>query len=160
MKSIALVSPLSVTAAKAQDVLLYGAGDRLKFVLYISALLALLLLVNPAHAASYHCTVEHRISQDRRSPPAELQRLKPTAELDEGNAGNGAVMSRCSFVPSVGKVTCDRYPVDHIAHDTFIGAKKFYVFRSQFDLQIFSSLRFVENNGRGGIATGTCTIHH
>ena len=160
MKSIALMFPLSVIAANVQDILLYGAGDLMKFFPFMSALLALVLFVYPAHAASYHCTVEHRFSEDRRSPPAELQRLKLTAELDEGNAGNGAVMSRCSFAPSVSKVTCDRYPVDHIAHDTLIDAKKFYVFRSQFDLQIFSSLRFVENNGRGGIATGTCTIHH
>ncbi|MBT2334692.1 hypothetical protein J7E49_12360 [Variovorax paradoxus] len=149
-----------MAAANAQDILRYGAGDRMNFVFFTSALLALVLFANPAFAASYHCTVEHRFSEDRRSPPAELERLKPTAEINEGNAGNGAVMSRCSFEPSVGKVTCDRYPVDHIAHDTFNDFKKFYVFRSQFDLQIFRSLRFVENNGRGGIATGTCTINH
>ncbi len=36
--------------------------------------------------------------------------------------------------------------------------KKFYVFRSQFDVQVYPDLSFIENNGRGGIAFGTCSV--
>ena len=36
--------------------------------------------------------------------------------------------------------------------------KKYYVFRSQFDVQVFSDLSFLENNGRGDIAYGKCEV--
>ena len=56
------------------------------------------------------------------------------------------------------KVTCDDYPISFIASDPHVGHKKYYVFRSQFDVQIFSSLLFVENNGRGTISFGKCKV--
>lgn len=65
-------------------------------------------------------------------------------------------LSRCSFAPSQGKDTCDDYAVDHTERDPNIGAVKYYVFRSQFDVQRFEDDSFVENNGRGGIAYGRC----
>jgi hypothetical protein len=59
-------------------------------------------------------------------------------------------VQRCGFTPSVGRVTCDRYEVDRVEVDGNVDIKKFYLFRAQFDVQLFSNLSFVENNGRGG----------
>lgn len=67
-----------------------------------------------------------------------------------------ATLKRCSFQPSARKITCDRYKVSHIEVDRNVNVKKFYLLRAQFDLQIFNDLSFIENNGRGGIAYGTC----
>ena len=36
--------------------------------------------------------------------------------------------------------------------------KKFYVFDSQFDVQLFADLTFVENDGRTGISFGKCQV--
>lgn len=68
----------------------------------------------------------------------------------------GAYLSRCSYALSVARVTCDRYEVDKVVLDDVAQIKKYYVFRSQFDVQLFANQSFIENNGRGGIAYGTC----
>lgn len=73
-------------------------------------------------------------------------------------SGGGAFVSRCSFSPSANKVTCDRYQVDKVVFDENAKIKKYYVFRSQFDVQLFSDLSFIENNGRGDIAYGKCRV--
>lgn len=66
-------------------------------------------------------------------------------------------VSRCSFQKSVGEVTCDSYGIDKIeVAPGFVDIKKFYYFAGQFDLQLFGGSSFIENNGRGSIATGTC----
>jgi hypothetical protein len=67
-------------------------------------------------------------------------------------------VQRCGFTPSAGRVTCDRYEVDRVEVDRNVNIKKFYLFRAQFDVQLFSNLSFVENNGRGGLAYGACKL--
>lgn len=69
-----------------------------------------------------------------------------------------AFVERCSFVASANRVTCDRYKVDPVVADKNVDFKKFYLFRSQFDVQIFRDLSFIENNGRGGLAYGVCKL--
>jgi hypothetical protein len=69
-----------------------------------------------------------------------------------------AFVERCSFVASVNKVTCDRYQIDQVVVDKNVDLKKFYLFKAQFDVQIFRDLSFIENNGRGGVAYGTCKL--
>ena len=66
------------------------------------------------------------------------------------------IISRCSFAPSQGRVTCDDLTVDHVEEDLSIGVKKYYVFASQYDLQVFPNMSFVENNGRESVTFGTC----
>ena len=55
-------------------------------------------------------------------------------------------------------MTCDRYPMDKVVLDENVKIKKYYLFRSQFDVQLFADLLFIENNGRGGIAFGRCRV--
>ena len=65
-------------------------------------------------------------------------------------------IERCSFSPSQNKVTCDKYQVDRVEVDKWVGIKKFYFFKGQFDVQLFPDMTFVENNGRGGVSYGKC----
>jgi hypothetical protein len=65
-------------------------------------------------------------------------------------------LERCSFTPSEKKITCDRFSVDRVEVDKFVGIKKFYYFTGQFDVQLYPDMKFVENNGRGGISYGKC----
>jgi hypothetical protein len=67
-------------------------------------------------------------------------------------------VSRCSYDRSVERATCDRYEIDKVVRDPYIGAKKYYLFQAQFDIQVFRNLSFVENDGRGGIAYGECEV--
>ena len=73
---------------------------------------------------------------------------------DRGDAGSE--VGRCSFEAGAGRVTCDFYKVDFVARDAFVGHLKYYYLQGQFDVQVFASGDFVENNGRGSIATGKC----
>lgn len=65
-------------------------------------------------------------------------------------------IGRCSFSKSDGRVTCDFYDVDFVERDANVGHAKYYNFASQFDVQVFADMSFLENNGRGGLAYGTC----
>ena len=65
-------------------------------------------------------------------------------------------VGRCSFEQVANRVTCDFYKVDFVASDAYTGHIKYYYLQGQLDVQIFSSGDFVENNGRGSIATGRC----
>lgn len=73
---------------------------------------------------------------------------------ERGDAGSE--VGRCSFDAGAGLVTCDFYKVDFVARDAYVGHLKYYYLDGQFDVQVFASGDFVENNGRGSIATGRC----
>lgn len=107
-----------------------------------------------ATAAELECTVTRKVDSERICSADDLARGKYSVRIDE--SGAGATVARCSFSPSATRVTCDKFPVGRIVKDSNIGVKKFYVFGSQFDVQVFKDLSFVENNGRGGVAFGTC----
>ena len=64
----------------------------------------------------------------------------------------------CSTLMHVkdGKLT--KVEGDLVFPDEYQKIKKYYRFRGQFDVQLFPSLFFVENNGRGGIAFGKCRV--
>ncbi len=72
------------------------------------------------------------------------------------DSSDPVIISRCSFAPSQGRVTCDDLAVDHVEEDPNIGVKKYYVFASQYDLQVFPGMSFVENNGRESVMFGVC----
>ena len=79
-----------------------------------------------------------------------MSRIKETPEV--------TILSRCSYSPSEGRESCDQYTVDHTVFDTNASIKKYYVFRSHFDVQLFSDLTMLENNGRGTVALGKCVV--
>ena len=122
-------------------------------------LLALALTLSvpaAAMAVEYDCKETRKVNADTVYAPEHLQRWQFSVGIAESQ--DRSSLSRCSFATSANKVTCDRYEVDRVAYDQNVKIKKFYVFRSQFDVQLFADLSFVENNGRGDIAFGQCRI--
>lgn len=118
---------------------------------------ALFFILHPsANATEFKCKVAKKLDDERQYTDEQLSKGNFSALIEE--KGSEAFVSRCSHSPSDEKVTCDRYKVDKIAFDEHIKSKKFYVFRSQFDIQLFSNLSFIENNGRGGISYGKCHL--
>ena len=115
-----------------------------------------LVVISPAQAADYSCKVEAKFDSERVYSQTHLQKYRFSVLIEE--RGNSAFLSRCSFTTSSQEVTCDRYEVDKVVFDEHVRIKKFYVFHSQFDVQVYSDLSFIENNGRGSIAFGTCSI--
>lgn len=123
---------------------------------FFSSLFCILFVALPASAAQYECIASKMFASGDSVDLDRVKKGKFSVKLEEGTGST--TVQRCSFARSVGKVTCDAYEVDKIQYDENIKAKKYYVFRSQYDLQIYSNLSFVENNGRSGIAFGDCAI--
>lgn len=107
-------------------------------------------------AAEYICTVTRKHDRDREYSQQQIEQYKYSNRIEDGRTE--AFVSRCSYVQSASKVTCDRYKIDHIAFDPNVKVKKYYFFSAQLDLQLYQDLSFIENNGRGGIAYGQCKL--
>ena len=110
----------------------------------------------PGSAVEYACEVTRKFDREREYTAEQIAKLQYSNRVEESN--ETAFISRCSFAPSAGKVTCDRYKIDRVSFDENMKIKKYYLFRSQFDFQFFDDLSFVENNGRGGVSYGKCTL--
>ena len=106
-------------------------------------------------SVEYYCRATKKFSFEKQYTSAELEKWQFATRVEE--IGGKAWLSRCSYsIIAGGKITCDRYEVDRIDYDSKAAIKKYYVFRSQFDFQIFSDLRSLENNGRGDVQYGKC----
>jgi len=116
-------------------------------------LISLLVTSSLAHSASYDCTVTKKYDFVRSYTQAQLDSLKFSVRIHDSGKPK---VDRCSVKPSEGKLSCDTYDVDRVEVDKHVGYKKFYLFKSQFDVQLFPDMKFIENNGRGGIALGVC----
>ena len=120
--------------------------------------LSLVLFSSVSFADNYKCTVTRKV--DFKYEYTREQLVQNQFEVLVHKRLGDVVLSRCSWSQSVKAHTCDTYDIDRIEVDEHIGARKYYVFSSQFDVQIFQDLKFVENNGRGGVAYGFCNDHH
>ena len=121
------------------------------------SLFTLLIIASLASKASAStiCIVQNKLDAFTGNvySAEQLKSMKFSLRLDT----EAQTMSRCSFQKSVGTVTCDTYNIDKVAAASgFVDIKKYYYFNGQFDLQIFNNYEFIENNGRGSIATGIC----
>jgi hypothetical protein len=111
-------------------------------------------------AATYRCEVQSATIFDTSLTVQVLSKtyLKGRQQHVIIEDGTKSFVQRCSLNPLVGKVECDRYEADRVTKDANINFKKFYFFKSQFDVQLLSDLSFIENNGRGGLAYGQCKL--
>jgi len=114
------------------------------------------LLPVSTNAAEYSCDVQVKRDYEYVYTSADLRKWKWSVKIVDN--GDSAVISRCSFSTSANSVTCDDYSADFVHQDPYIGVKKYYYFRGHFDVQLFSDLSFIENNGRGSIGRGTCRL--
>ena len=114
----------------------------------------LLLLFSPlVYSSSYECKVARKLDSDTIYSPSQIEQYKYSVKIKDEQKSE---LERCSYSSSQNKVTCDKYLVDKVEIDKFVGIKKFYFFKGQFDVQLFPDMNFVENNGRGGISYGKC----
>lgn len=119
-------------------------------------MILLVLIPLCVNAVEYHCSVKDKYNFQKVYTKEEIKKWNFTVRIEE--TGNNAYVYRCSYSIITSKETCDKYEMDRIEYDENIKAKKYYLFRSQFNVQLFSDLSFVEDNGRGGIAYGICKI--
>ena len=117
------------------------------------------LMTQSAYAATYECKVDKKYAADLSviQSKEEVEKSKFKITIKEGAK---VTLDRCSFAPSQNAVTCDTLEPDRVefTNTQFVKIKKFYVTKSQYDFQIFENLIFVENNGRGSIASGKCIV--
>lgn len=116
----------------------------------------LIILPSIVYSVEYKCSVIKKINSEHEYTAKEISKGQFSVLIKENN--DTSYLSRCSFVRSKNKVTCDRYEVNKISADKNLKIKKYYVFDSHFDVQLFSNLTFIENNGRGGIGFGKCQV--
>lgn len=113
-----------------------------------------LLLISPlVYSNSYDCKVTRKFDFQSEYTSSIIEKYQYSVKIKDTSKPE---LERCSFTPSQNKVTCDRYTVDRVETDKFVGIKKFYYFTGQFDVQLYPDMKFVENNGRGGISYGKC----
>ena len=115
-----------------------------------AAFVAMMLMIgSQAGAAEYKCAVTKKLGAEHNYTAADLNKWQFSVRVKD--YGDKAILSRCSFSSSAGRVTCDDYEATLVNSDPTAGHKKYYYFRGHFDVQIFANLDFVENNGRGSI---------
>ena len=114
----------------------------------------LLLLFSPlVYSSSYECKVTRKLDSETIYSSSQIEQYKYSVRIKDEPKPE---LERCSYSPSQNKLTCDKYSVDRVEVDKFVGIKKFYFFKGQFDVQLFPDMNFVENNGRGGVSYGKC----
>lgn len=120
------------------------------------AAILIFLIVNSAQASEYNCPVTKKFDPENTYTTEMIEKYQYMVKINQFS--HATYIARCSYSTSQGEITCDVYQPDHVVTDDRIGAKKFYFFDSQFDVQLFPDFTFVENNGRGSIAYGKCNI--
>jgi hypothetical protein len=129
---------------------------KIKMKSFMTCVFLFFLIPNLLHAVEYECMIEKKFDSEHIYTKKQIQKNRFLLKIQE--KGKKAILSRCSYANSENKVTCDSYEADQIVFDENMKIKKYYVFRSHFDVQLFNDLSFVENNGRGGISYGSCRI--
>jgi len=101
----------------------------------IILLLVLVILPFQVEAVEYSCQVNAKYDFGKVYTKDEIKKWQFGAKIED--SGNKAFISRCSYSSIDGKVTCDRYRVDRVEYDENVSIKKYYVFRSQYNIQLF-----------------------
>jgi hypothetical protein len=146
--------PIMATSRESRQFFFLLCGSKPGATMQYTWMLLVLLMPVLAAADAYECAVTRKVHIENEYTEAHLKQGQFSVKIEENE--EGAYLSRCSFVLSQGKVTCDHYKVDKVVQDPYIKVKKYYVFASQFDVQLFDNMTFVENNGRADIAFGKC----
>lgn len=120
-------------------------------VLFLSAL-------TNTFANTYVCTPNFQSVMGKPAANTDfVVKHKPFTKVFESN---GSIkIQRCSIPFGEDTHTCDTYDSDRFERDTNVNIQKFYVFKSQYDIQIFSDLSYIDNNGRGGFLIGKCKVN-
>lgn len=117
----------------------------------ILLIVALFLTPQVSYAAYTECKVTKKVHPTGVYTQEYINRVKPSVILSKSETKT--IFARCDLDG------CDTYTVDMIKMSGFFNpAKKYYHFKSHFDVQIFQDMTFIENNGRGSISFGKCEM--
>ena len=116
----------------------------------------LLALTVSANANSYLCKVKKVATAIEVPSKPYLAKHQPHVIVYD--YGKSAILQRCDIPDWKTEHECDKYQADKIERNNSFGGKKYYYYRGQYDVQIFPNMTFVENNGRGMIAFGSCVV--
>ena len=120
-------------------------------VLFLSA-------ITNTFANTYVCTPNFQSVMGKPASNTDfVVKHKPFTRIVESNSS--LKIQRCSIPFGKDSHTCDTYDVDRFEGDTNVNIQKFYVFKAQYDIQIFSDLSYIDNNGRGGFLIGKCKVN-
>lgn len=102
---------------------------------------------------SLTCVVTEKIFMDdtgklQTYPKSYFEKYQPSVRIVD--TGSSAIVQRCD------RTDCTSYKVDHVARAAGVNITKFYYLAGQFDVQVFPSMDFIENNGRGSFGIGKC----
>ena len=120
-----------------------------------------LSVVLEAFATTYVCTANFQSYMGIPTTDGDfVKKHKPfTKVVDTGTAFR---IERCSISFITNLHNCDSYEADRYEIDinpvSNLKIKKFYVFSDQYDIQIFSNLSYIDNNGRGALLIGKCVV--
>lgn len=107
-------------------------------------------------AATYKCEPEYQSIWGERVQKSDfIKNFQPSTTIYDDKKPK---IERCSFSPSQNRMSCDVYEIDKVENDSNVGIKKYYVFRSQYDVQVFRDMGYIDNNGRGGFQIGKCKL--
>lgn len=112
-------------------------------------------LLAPCFSLTYTCNVFKKIGFENLYSKEELDKFSPFTQI-EITDGNIAYISRCIYFNK--KLQCKKMLVDKIVRDDNINLMKFYVFKPQYNFQLFHNLSALEDNGRGDISYEKCAI--
>jgi hypothetical protein len=109
-----------------------------------------------AHSATYKCEPEFQTVFGKHVENNDfIKSFKPyTLVQDDRDAS----IQRCSRSFTENKHNCENYKIDRIENDSNVLVKKYYIFKAQYDIQIFKELSYIDNNGRGGMLYGKCKL--
>ena len=111
--------------------------EKIKSMFHKLLIVFLFSLPVMVHAVEYHCIVEKKFDSEREYTPSQIAKGQYSIQIEEN--GDGTFVSRCSYTPSAQKLTCDRYQMDKVVRDNYVKIKKYYLFSSQFDVQLYPS---------------------
>jgi hypothetical protein len=125
-----------------------------RFGAFTAVVAAMAIVPNTAFAEDLECVVERKFNVQGERSAADLARWQFSVRIVQ--LPSSVVLQRCSWSSAQERITCDSYEADRVEVAPGSGIRKFYSFAHQFDVQVWPTGEFVENNGRGSIAFGTC----
>lgn len=117
---------------------------------------ALAFMPSPVDAENLECVVERKFNAHGERSADDLARWQFGVRIIQ--LPSAVILQRCSWSSAHERITCDSYEAERVEVAPGSGIMKFYSFAHQFDVQVWPTGEFVENNGRGSIAFGTCEL--
>ncbi len=110
-----------------------------------------------AFAITYHCQTTKKVERSIDYTLDKLKKYQFTTILDI-YPEDVIYISRCGYSDIDKKIICNKYPADKIERDNNVNLIKVYIFKSQYNFQLFPDLTSVEDNGRGSISYQKCKV--